>query len=526
MQPERAQSRFLFPTGMSPRCWRRPLSPRRTLPSLTLAGLILLLAVIGCGRRVTSPPLPDKLLHGLVVTVACPGEPATTIVHRYGRLWTAQTGANVKVVPYDAATGPDAGPAADLWVVSPARMPHWADSGRLLPVPAEAIEQNPHYAWQNILPLYRSKLCVWDQKVYALPLLGDALLCFYRQDLFQLTEHRKEFKSKYGRDLVPPATWEQFMQIADYFNNQKRPGINRPCPSLPPLPDNPDDLDRTFYSVAAPFARRAVREDDPHPPAAVELFSFHYDLKSGAVRIGTAGFVHALKILQHMQQFRPAGTAPDPPAVFQRGEAVLCLAGPAWISRFQESPVVRDKFGLCRMPGSEHVFDYATGGEQALPSGNWVPYLGADGWLMVVPRSTKQPEAAFALAAFLSEPKTSLDIVIEPAWGGGVYRREHLEPGVGWQQLGLDRKSTEHLVDILRETLLHPQVKNPVLRLRTPDERSHQLALDAQLRAALLDGKEAGQALQTAAEQWRQIDKEKNTAARIAAYRLSLGLIR
>jgi multiple sugar transport system substrate-binding protein len=487
--------------------------------------LILLLGVTGCGRRATAPPRPEKRFQGTMVTVACPGEPVATVVQRYGRMWTSQTGAALKVVPYDASTGPNARLAADLWIVSPARMPHWADAGGLCPVPADLIERNPPYAWQNVLPLY-SKLCVWDQKVYALPLLGGGLLCFYRQDLFQDTAHRDAFKRKYSRDLGPPATWEQFLQIAEYFHNQLRPGINRRCPSLPPLPDNPDDLDELFYCVAVPSARRAVREDDPHPPSTVELFSFHYDLETGAVRIGTPGFVHALQFLQRLQRFRPAGTAQDPPAAFQRGEAVLCLASPAWISRFQEDAKLRDKFGLCRVPGSEHVFDYATVQEKTLPGGNWVPYLGADGWLMVVPRSNPHPEAAFALAASLSDSKTSLDLVIEPAWGGGVYRREQLEAGVGWHQLGLDRKRTEHLVDILRETVLHPQVKNPALRLRTPDERMHQRALDAQLRAALLEGKEAGMALQAAAAQWRQIDGEKSTAARLAAYRLSLGLLR
>ena len=132
--------------------------------------------------------------------------------------------------------------------------------------------------------------------------------------------------------------------------------------------------------------------------------------------------------------------------------------------------------------------------------------------------------AAFALAASLGDPKTSLDIVIEPAWAGGVFRKEHLEPGVGWHELELDPKRTENLVDLLRETVLHPQVKNPVLRLRTPDAREHQEAFDAELRAALLDGKEAGQALQRAAERWRQLDARKDPRTRLREYRLSLSL--
>src|SRR5205807_460555 len=116
----------------------------------------------------------------------------------------------------------------DLWVLSPARMPHWANSGKLWPVPAAYVSRSQErvseretqaadYAWENLLPLYRYKLCIWDQQAYALPLLGDALVCFYREDLFHDAGHREAFRKKSGRDLAPPATWEQFTQIAEYF---------------------------------------------------------------------------------------------------------------------------------------------------------------------------------------------------------------------------------------------------------------------------------------------------------------------
>lgn len=537
MQPERARSTNLFGGGAAtPFAARRFLGILATLVS-ALGGLVWLGMSTGCGPR-HKPAVPTaKRFQGRVVNVACPGEPAATVVHRFGQVWASQTGARVKVVPYDPAAEPEAGVPADLWVLSPARMPHWANSGKLWPVPAAAMARSPEraserevqaadYAWENILPLYRYKLCIWDQQVYALPLLGDAQVCFYREDLFQDAGHREAYRKRFDRELGPPATWEQFTDIAEYFHHQKRIGIDHPCPSLPPLPDNLDELDRTFYSVAVPFARRAVREDDPRPPPAVEVFSFHYDLDSGAVRIDAPGFVHALRLLRRLQAFRPAGAVPDPPRAFQEGEAVLCLASPAWINRFQDSAAVRDKFGLCPVPGSGHVFDYMTGQERLVEGNNWVPYLGADGLMMVVPRGNAEPEAAFALAAALSDPKTSQDVVIEPSWGGGVYRREHLEGGVGWHQLGLERKRTEQLVDILREATLHRRVKNPVLRLRTPDERVYQKALNAELRAALLGDKDAGQALKAVADRWRQMDARKDAKTHLAEYRLSLSLSR
>jgi multiple sugar transport system substrate-binding protein len=447
------------------------------------------------------------------------------VVARYGQAWAVGAGATVEVVGYDPSSGPEAGPAAEVWVLPPASMPKWANAGKLHPVPQEYTSGNSDYAWSNILPVYRNKLLVWDRKINALPLLGEALLCFYRDDVFQDPRHREEFNQRYGRHLAAPSTWQEFADIAEYFHGEARPGIGRPCPSLPPLPDSDDGLDREFFSVFVPFVRRAAREDDPKPSWAAEALSFHYDLDTGEPRIGTAGFSRALQLLQRLQAFRAPGSIPDPPIRFRDGEAVLCLASPAWISRFQENPQLRGKFGLCRVPGSSQVFDYQTGKEIRVAGGNHVPYLGAGGWLAVVPRSSPQPAAAFALIASMSDPKTSRDIVIEPAWGGGVFRRDHLVHA-GWEAFGLDRRQTEILVDSLRETVAHPQVNNPVLRLRTPDEREHQQVLMAEIRAALLHGKDANQALADAVRRWQELDQSKDPKLRKAEYRLSLSLDR
>jgi ABC-type glycerol-3-phosphate transport system substrate-binding protein len=176
------------------------------------------------------------------------------------------------------------------------------------------------------------------------------------------------------------------------------------------------------------------------------------------------------------------------------------------------------------VPGSAQVFDYRTGDKKSIGGSNHIPYLGAGGWICAVPRSSGRAEAAFALAAALGDPKTSRDIVIEPAWGGGVFRRDHLDARVGWQAFDLEGKWREKLVEVLRETVVHPQIENPVLGLRIPDEREHRLALDKEIRAALTGGKDARQALDAAAENWRQLDSAKDPQVRLAEYRLSLSL--
>ncbi len=55
---------------------------------------------------------------------------------------------------------------------------------------------------------------------WALPAMGDAVGWTYRKDWFAKPELRKEFKAKFGRELAPPKTWDEFLQVAKFFQNR------------------------------------------------------------------------------------------------------------------------------------------------------------------------------------------------------------------------------------------------------------------------------------------------------------------
>ncbi|MFN6051467.1 MAG: hypothetical protein ACK47R_11610, partial [Planctomycetia bacterium] len=63
-------------------------------------------------------------------------------------------------------------------------------------------------AWQDVLPLFREKLSLWNRKVMALPLVGENTLGFYREDLFENKDNKSSFKQFTGKDLKPASTWE------------------------------------------------------------------------------------------------------------------------------------------------------------------------------------------------------------------------------------------------------------------------------------------------------------------------------
>jgi ABC-type glycerol-3-phosphate transport system substrate-binding protein len=336
-------------------------------------------------------------------------------------------------------------------------------------------------------------------------------LCVFRSDLF------KEAK------VPAPATWQEVEKAALYFHEHPPAGFQDRC--LPPLPEDADALEREFFAVAAPLARRAAREDDRLRTSNVELFSFHYDLETGRPRIAEPGFVEALALLQRLQAHRKPGAGASPQEAFRTGQAVFCFANASWVARFQdEKSAVRDKFEICRMPGSSGYYDYRSGELRESAKNNQLPYLGTGGWLGVVPKTAAHADPAFALLAQLSGADTGREIVSKPKWGGGPIREDQLSTPEIWNSFGLNPEQRNRLVEELRQTVSFPGLKNPAFRLRTPDEREHQRVLIAAVRSSLLDGKDPATALKDAARQWEELDQRVPLEERLTAYRRSLGL--
>jgi multiple sugar transport system substrate-binding protein len=413
----------------------------------------------------------------------------------------------------------------DVLIFRPADLPHWAAAGQLVPLPDSYRALDNPLAWNDLLPASREQLTLWDGKAYGLPVVGEAPVCCYRADLLKFSAHQAALRGILGRDLDGPATWEQFAQVAEYFRTHGVEG--HPGPSLPPLPRADADLDRLFYSVATGFARRAIRFDtNRRDYQENEVFSFHYDSETGEPRIAAPGFVYALKLLQRLQACRPAEPMDHPEEAFRAGRAVLCLIDAPWLVTFQKTPALRDKVGVCRVPGGERYFDYQTGQERQHPQGtvNRVPYLGGGGWMAVVLRSSSNVEAAFDLLADLAGTKTSMQIFLGTRGSGGPTRTGQLFRH-RWDSFDLDDQRATQLRDVLEETLLHRNLQDPAVCLRTPRQADHRAVLVRGLREALLEGADAERTLKNVAEEWKKLDREQGLAEHRADYRRSLGLL-
>jgi len=148
-----------------------------------------------------------------------------------GPLWEKLTGIKVQVIEipinelftktvaeHRARTG-----AYDLLDVVPAWMPDLVNAGVLEPLDSYVDKYGYREELQDIAPTYRDNQMSYDGTIYGFPDDGDVLLLYYRKDLFGDEVNQAAFKQKYGYDLAPPATWDQFYDISQFFTSKMGP---------------------------------------------------------------------------------------------------------------------------------------------------------------------------------------------------------------------------------------------------------------------------------------------------------------
>ena len=136
--------------------------------------------------------------------------------------------------------------AFDVVTFYPAYIGDFAGNGYLEPLD-KYMQKSPASVWDpnpsDVLAPFWELYCKFGGKVYALPIDGDVHMLMYRKDLFSHPEEKAAFKAKYGKELMPPETWDDWLQIGAFFTRQKGEKLAGKV------------LDRNFYG-SAEFAKR------------------------------------------------------------------------------------------------------------------------------------------------------------------------------------------------------------------------------------------------------------------------------
>ena len=88
----------------------------------------------------------------------------------------------------------------------------------------DALEKSTGVSFNRdtLIPnVLQSAPCQWEGVTYGLPtLVSTNGILLYRKDLIEKQEEKDAFKAKYGYDLVPPTTWDQYYDVAEFFTRK------------------------------------------------------------------------------------------------------------------------------------------------------------------------------------------------------------------------------------------------------------------------------------------------------------------
>lgn len=491
-----------------------------SLRKVIVFGIVVATLVLGFG---VANALGQKPFEGVTITVFTQPPPfVAKSVQMFAPSWEKLTGAHVKLITapwaelhskmYTAlATGSH---SFDIILFPSAWLADFASAGYLAPL-NKLIANDPRLDWDDILPVYRERIATWGGKIYAIPLDGDNHIFYYRKDALENPKYQAKFKEKYGYDLpVPPRTWEQVRDIAEFFNGWDWDHDGHVEYGVVEARRKGDQAYWTFFSRAAGYC------SVPGQPGG--LF---FDPETMKPLINDPGHLQALKDYIGIMKYGVPGMinmdSGEIRTVFCAGEAAMAIDWGDIGIMADTSPgsAIKGKVGYAILPGSTKVWNYKTGKWMSYKEPNQAPYLAFGGWMGAIDAKSPNVKAAYSFLSYLGEPKNSYISVTTPETGFNPYRESHFKNLDGWYKYGM--VDPKDYLQAIHDTINSPNVQPD---LRIPGAARYFEALDAQLALAVAGQKTPQQALDATAAAWDQITNDLGRESQLKAYRLSLGL--
>ena len=320
--------------------------------------------------------------------------------------------------------------------------------------------------------------CKADNKLYALPYDGDVLAMWYRKDLFENLEEQAAFEEKYGYELQPPETWNQWLDIAEFFTRKKGEVLAG------------EVLKEDFYGCATYGQRDFMYAWWFNRYASMGGSYFDKDLNP---LINAPGAIQALENWIASLQYSPPEVLTygfdELQAAFISGRCAMEIN---WtdVGRVGSNPTVSQvvgKIGVGLVPGTQ------------LPDGNILhrPVL-AGGRVMAITKTCKTPDLAFEVLRMMALD-ASLAYVSSSYAGMDPFRISHFETPEAFGMFASYEEAEEYL-DGVRSNI---EVGYPELTMQGSAQYMDILSLA--LSQALAKQKTPKEALDWAASEWNKI---------------------
>jgi len=378
----------------------------------------------------------------------------------------------------------------------------------------------PKWNINDVLPAPRSLLSYGGKK-YMVANDHDGQVMYYRRDLLADPQHQAAFQRKYGYPLGVPKTWDQFRDVAEYFNGKDLNGDGIPDYGLSMHLKVGAQGMFHFMSFSAPFV---IGPDNQ------KLYWF--DPQTMKPLIQSPGHVRALSALVDLIKFGPKdmlnwdlGKSWD---LFLSGRAALTFTwGDLGALAQEEGSKAKGKIGTAPLPGTREYYSIAQHKWIKTAQPNLVGNTTGGSWAGVISKYSKAPEATYYLLSLLATKEKS-QVYAARGWDGiDPGRTFHFLPPDGNGQLEIYLKAGWNEADIRDYSKAYfdnfsAKLQLPYLRI--PGAFSYWQALDVHLAEAATGQLSPEEALKATAVDFEEITIRLGREQQRRSYRTSLGL--
>jgi len=178
-----------------------------------------------------------------------------------------------------------------LWVDSP-----WVgmlgEAGALMDLTELAKRDAEEIGLADIIPIQLQEN-TWQGDLLAFPASGMIWSVNYRKDLFEHPDEAAAFKAKYGYDLAPAKTWDQYRDIAEFFTRKSGEMLAG------------EKLDKDFYGTAQAYSRVQGAITHDYFPIMRAYGGDYWDPQTGLCAMDGEPHVKAAEFMKALIPFNP-----------------------------------------------------------------------------------------------------------------------------------------------------------------------------------------------------------------------------
>ncbi len=385
----------------------------------------------------------------------------------------------------------------------------------------------PEWTLDDMPPSLQT-LHTWGDDIYGTLNDADGQVLYYRKDVLTDANWNSQFASEYGYDIpVPPQTWQQVLDISNFFNGKNWDSNDADPDSGTVLHLKVGEQGHYhFQSLSASFVINPGDGVTQHDNV------YWFDPTDMTPLINSPGHVAALEFLQELHKTGPAaqvgwslGEAWD---YFLRGKSVFVFSWGDVGSLVQDEDRSRIKglLGSSVLPVAEQYWDFETEAWVDAPEGRHVGNTTGGSWHGVVSAYSENPEATYSLLALMAIKPVSM-------WNAS-YGWTGVDPGYSYQFLeplgqakvedyvaaGWNANDVGDYTQAYYDTFYAPTM---LTYLRIPGTFEYWDILDKNLSATMAGDMTAQEALDATAATWEEITDRLGRDEQMRLYHDAIG---